>query len=475
MIRQFLAFSYGSWVSAAISFLATPVITLLIVPAEFGKAAMFTLCLNFAHQIGLAGMDQSFMRAFYERDALARPPLARQCFAFSLAATLLIACAALLLWEPLTAALFGVPDFGAAALLACCLMLSVVNAYGTAVVRMNKKGSVLSTAQIAGAFIGLLVTIAYARYVAPTFHAVIWGGAFSLAASIMVSVVSERRFWRGRADGVPAVGSGLKELLAYGLPLVPVLAITFVFQAMDKIALRSYSTLDELGLYAVANKFIFMLTLMQTGFWLFWSPVAFEKYETDRENVRFFEKAFEYMAVAVLLAGGALLLLKDVIVLLLARSYADAVYIMPFLIIAPMAGILASVAGVGIRLRKRTHFHIVIALAGALVGFTANSFLTPPLGARGAAISTGIAYMVYFFVLLAISARLFPARCRVLPFAPAFLVLVSFMYVNTFYAVPWWYNVAPAAIAAFLHWRTIVEFLRYGVAEMRARGGQSDA
>jgi O-antigen/teichoic acid export membrane protein len=308
--------------------------------------------------------------------------------------------------------------------------------------------------------VNLAIIIGYAKYVAATFHAIVWGTVGALISSIAVLFFSEITFWLGNFNKKTLTRADQKQIFEYGLPLVPVLAISFIFQGMDKIALRAYSTLDEVGIYATATKFVFLLTIIQTTFYLFWAPVAFERYEKDRTDSRFFENMFKYMAAAVLLAGCALLLAKDVIVLLLAESYRGAVYIMPFLLIAPMMYILGDVAGIGIGLKKKTYFYIVVVAVGAIVNFTGNYFLIPIIGAKGAAVSTGIAYIVYFIIRTSIGTRLFPAKYPMARFLCGFLVIVGFMYLNTFHVVLWWYNVIPALITVMLYRSTIYEILR---------------
>lgn len=67
MIKLILKFSYGSFLTAAISLFTTPVITALIIPEEFGKAAMFTLVYSLLLQFFLLGIDQSYVRYFYSK------------------------------------------------------------------------------------------------------------------------------------------------------------------------------------------------------------------------------------------------------------------------------------------------------------------------------------------------------------------------------------------------------------------------
>ncbi len=67
-LKGFLSFSVGTWLRAIISFFSTPVISYLIVPEEFGRAAMFTLVYNIALLVSLLGIDQSFVRYYYETE-----------------------------------------------------------------------------------------------------------------------------------------------------------------------------------------------------------------------------------------------------------------------------------------------------------------------------------------------------------------------------------------------------------------------
>jgi O-antigen/teichoic acid export membrane protein len=468
MIKQFLMFSYGSLGAAAISFFSTPIVTLLVLPVEFGKSSMFALALNFIYQVGMLGMDQSFIRMFYEKKDIAeRVKLAKQCFIFALLATALIICCLLPFWRWVSTILFEEVDIGAVLILAGCLPMSLINRFTISVLRMNKRGNAMSITQIIGAFVNVCVVIVYAKYVSPSFYAIVWGTAASLFVSIAVSALLERQFWTLRTRWSAFDRSEMVRVFRYGLPLVPAFVITTLFQSMDKIALRAVSSFEEIGLYAAASKFVFMLTIIHVGFSTFWHPLSLERYEADRSDYRFFEKMFEYMAVVALMSAGALLLAKDVVIFLFAPAYRSAVMIMPFLLLVPLMHMLSDIIGVGIKFKERTYFYTVVAVAGALVNFIGNYYLIPIYGARGAAVSTGIAYTVYFLMQTWISGRFFPVRFKISRALSAFLTLTLFMALNTFYAVPWWCNVTPIIITALLYRGVIMEMARQGVKEFK--------
>jgi len=304
--------------------------------------------------------------------------------------------------------------------------------------------------------------------VSPDFHAIVCGTAAQQFVLTAVPFIFQRRFWTLPPPRAPFDGSEAARFLRYGLPLVPAFIITSVFQGMDKMALRAYSSFEEIGLYAAASKFAFLLTVMHTGFYHFWQSASMERYEADGGDVRFFEKTFEYAAVAVLISAGLLLTMKDAVKYLLAPAYWGSVTIMPFLLLAPLMNLLCEITGSGIRFKKRTHIYVATAAVGAAANFAGNWCLIPILGARGAAISTGAAYTIYFLIQTWMAGRLFAANYRIYRMIPAFLTVAAFMTLNTFYAVPWWCNIAPVAIVALIYKKTASEVLRYLKSKLNA-------
>jgi O-antigen/teichoic acid export membrane protein len=62
----------------------------------------------------------------------------------------------------------------------------------------------------------------------------------------------------------------------------------------------------------------------------------------------------------------------------------------------------------GINLTKKTYWHIVVTGISALTNFMGNQILVPMLGARGAAISTGLSYVLFFVLRTLIAEKLYP-------------------------------------------------------------------
>ncbi len=146
LFRSFLQFSAGPWISAVISFILTPVTTWLIIPAEFGKASMFTLVYSFILQIALLGTDQSFVRAFYEKEEKARRHLLWQCLVVPLGLAVIVFAAILVSRERISLILFGETGyFLPVAILSVTIITGIFDRFAFLVLRMKKRGLAFSS------------------------------------------------------------------------------------------------------------------------------------------------------------------------------------------------------------------------------------------------------------------------------------------------------------------------------------------
>jgi len=128
--------------------------------------------------------------------------------------------------------------------------------------------------------------------------------------------------------------------------------------------------------------------------------VAMQKYENDTyENcVDFFKRAFNVTRFLCIAAGIGLILLRGVIVLVLGPDYRGAVQVIPFLTLMPVFSILFEITNQGIKFKKLNHYLNYASLFAIVVNISGNALLVPLYGGKGAAISTGITYLMYFAI-----------------------------------------------------------------------------
>ena len=429
-IKSFFQFSIGQWIAALISFVTTPITTWLIIPEEFGRASMFTLAFNLLLNIALLGADQSFVRMFYEKPEEERRNLLWESLMPSLSVGIIIFIIIGIFWKELSFVLFGDSiHFLPILLLGFTILIGVIERFATLAVRMKKRGIAFSTLRVVNGATNAVFTILYALFFSRTFYAVIVGLFFSHIITSILAIYFEKDLWFGKFK---IDFNSIKSIIKYGLPFVPTFLITWLFQSIDRLALRNYATFTEIGLYSAAFKVVAVMNLIQTGFTTFWTPVSYESYENNPGSTGLFEKVSLFISATMFIFGILIVVFKDVIFLLLESSYRQAAGISSFLILMPIMYTVSEVTVVGINFKKKTYWHMLIAIISAGANIFGNLMLVPTYGAKGAALSTGISYIIFFSMRTIISKRLYKVDYHLGKFYFSTVIFVLAAFINTF-------------------------------------------
>ncbi|MBP7435786.1 MAG: polysaccharide biosynthesis protein [Bacteroidales bacterium] len=445
-IKSLFQFSIGQWIAAIISFITTPITTWLIVPDEFGKAAMFTLAFNLILNIVLLGADQSFARFFYERSESKRSNLLWESLLPSLSIGILVFIIIGIFWQELSVLLFGDANhFTPILLLDITVFIAIIERYALLLVRMKQRGKAYSIIKVINSLANAVFTILYALLIDKTFYAVIIGLFFSHVCSATVAIIYEKEIWRTKTH---IDKKNIKAIIKYGLPFVPTFLVLWIFQSIDRIAIRNYCDFAEVGLYAAAFKIVAVMSLIQNSFTNYWVPVSYESYEKNPNNTGIFEKVSLFVSAIMFISGIVIVIFKDLIFLLLESSYRSAAGLTSFLLLMPIIDTVSYVTTVGINFKKKTYLYIIRATIAAIINVVGNIFLVPKYGAEGAALSTAISYVVYFFIGTYFSQKLYPVNYHLSKFYISTFVFLLVSCINTF--IPIIYLQVISAVVGFV-------------------------
>lgn len=368
-------------------------------PEEFGRASMFTLVYNVALLFSLLGFDQSFVRYYYEKQD--KSETFWNCLIPSVVFGMGISVIFILFERPLSVLLYGKYYRWIGLLFALSLLTGILQRYNQLSIRMQKKGILFSTLDIISSLGNFGGTVLFVLTVSGSFYAIVFGQMVGNISALIAGFLADRSSRRFAKLNLNL----LRIFLKYGLPFVPSCLLYWLFSSIDRISLRQYSTFTEIGLYSAAFEIVSVMQLLQSGFTTFWIPVAYEKYELNNDSKEFFKKANTIVSAILFVAGIFVLGFKDLIFLLFAKSYREASYIAPFLILYPIMYTISETTALGINFSKKTYWHIVITGVSAFANFVGNTMLVPLLGARGAAISTGLSYVIFFTLRTVIAQR----------------------------------------------------------------------
>lgn len=424
--KKLLGFSIGPIVGAIIGFITIPVTSHLISPDQFGLTSMFNLANSILTLIVLMGIDQAYMREYNEYED--KKKLLYNSIIIPFIATIIIGITLIIFKDFFALILFDNSTIvKPIILLAICLPLFIIEKFLLLSIRMEEKAVKYSFWNIASKLLNLVCLIVLLVFYKKNFESVIYATILSQFIISIILCIACRKSISFSIKNIDK--EQRKKIFRFGLPLVPATLIGYGLNSMDTIFLRGMTTYTELGYYSVALRIINVLTLLQASFTNFWSPMAFKWKAEKVEN-----KKFELVSKGVTLVMSVVLLLillfKDLIPVIISEEYKQVIYILPFLLFHPIFYTMSETTTLGISFTRKTGYNIIVSMISLVVNLILNTLLIPIHGAVGAAIATGISYLVFFWIRTLISRNLwykFPIK----HFVITSVILMVVVIINT--------------------------------------------
>lgn len=199
----------------------------------------------------------------------------------------------------------------------------------------------------------------------------------------------------------------LRRLLTFGAPLIIQALLSVMMHEADRYILRTYGTLDEVGVYSLAYKIGQAVnTLAMLPFGAIWGVVLYEIAEQP-DAPRVYARVFRYYVNGLLIVMlAASLCAVPILPLLTPGDFGNAADLIPVVLLAFVFFAMHSQFNVPALLAKRTVALIPASVAGIIVNVLANLILIPAHGASGAAWASVLTYGTFSFVGLAFYRRI---------------------------------------------------------------------
>jgi len=444
LVEGFFSFSIGKWLGAILGFVSTLILTRILTPDQLGKASMFLLVSNILLIFIRFGTDQAFVRFFYEEQKENRNKLLFNIIKIPLALFFLSSIFIILFKNKLSLFLFEEKKSILILILVITIFVNLIKSYSFLVIRMQQKGYKYSVLNFLEKLAYLLLLLLLVNIIGNEYEIPIYSHVIAGIIVVILSVYFGKNIWNFTNFKSIRLKNSMKDIFYYSYPLLFTTLITWLFESFDKIALKQWSTFEELGLYAAAFKIVALLNILKTSFTSFWVPTSLDKYKKDPDDKKFFSNIYKVIFLLMYLVGLMLIAFKDIIIFLLGSEYREAVMIMPFLVFMPIMYTISETTVIGISFKKKPKWHILIAIVSCLINILGNYLLVPKIGAKGAAISTGVSYILFFYLRTLISLKLYKVDYTlgkttllliILVFYAIYSTFVSYSFMNSIIAV----------------------------------------
>lgn len=197
--------------------------------------------------------------------------------------------------------------------------------------------------------------------------------------------------------------SKIKEMLVFGLPMVPSQLGAFVVHLSDRFFIKEYVSIADAGLYSLGYRFgALPANFLSDPFNQIWQPRRFEIYKQEGSE-RLFGRIFTYFLFFMAFAGLCVSVLTyDLLRIIADEKFWTAANIVPIIVLATTIFAFHYHLNFGILITKKTKYLAYINFSNAFVVIALNFLLIPRFGIYGAAYATLIAFiykisLTYYF------------------------------------------------------------------------------
>ncbi|MBC1937125.1 oligosaccharide flippase family protein [Listeria grandensis] len=393
-LNRFLYFSLGPIAGAFISFITVPITTYFVSPDEYGKASMFIMIQTFLTVYLYLGFDQAYTRDYHEYTD--KKKLIQNAMFVPLLMATLLSITAILFRQDLASWIFQDESLQLPIFLLCISMFTLIfERFCLLSIRMEERAKLYSFLTFLIRVLILCVTILYILLGDRDFTVVIYGTLIGQIVGDVVIVLlclpllNIANFTLDKAL--------IRKMWIFGFPIFITLAIEAVFTISDRFIIGLRSTYTELGLYTAAFKIASLLKIVQMSFTSFWTPMAY-RWHAKKKSIHYFQLASDAVAGGLSLLFMMILIFKPVIMLVFTASYQGALSIFPFLCFVPILYTISETTALGIVFSRKTYLNIYVAIGAVITNIGLAWYFVPIYGARGAALSMGIAYVIYYIL-----------------------------------------------------------------------------
>lgn len=385
-------------VNRFIAIFLVPLYTRVFLPADYGVYGTLTSLIQLLGTFVVLGLDNASGRWFYDtEDTGRRKSVIASWFWCQFLVSVMLAFVLSLLASPLARLLLGSVDYAVPLRLAVWVipLMAAGRVLGNwmryrRLAWMNVAYSVASSLVVVAGIV--LLVVVFHRGLAGLYQGQLlgWGIMTLVAVALFLPWIHPRHFsWRL-----------LREMFAFGLPLVPAGLASWVTASSDRVLMTMFRGAAENGIYYVGVQIALGMALLTSAFQLAWGPFAFSIMD-EPEAPRVYSKVFSlYCFLGCWLALGMSLFAPLLLLIFTTPEYYGASSCIPFLVFGNLAMTATYIGVLGPSIEKKSGPIAVSIFIGAGLNLALNLGLIPLWGKEGAALTTLLAYgtaAVYIF------------------------------------------------------------------------------
>lgn len=390
-----LGYAIGPIGSGLLGFISLPIVTWFYSVEDVGRISMLQIYISLSVLLFTFGLDQAYVREYHESKN--KGELLKNLSFPTMMLTVIVLIGVVVL-KPyfISRLLYDIESIYLSIITITAMIFSIVSRYLSLILRMQEKAIQFSMSQIIPKLLFLVFIINVVVLQLPSnTESLVTANALSIIFASIIYV------WNTRVELKEAFKAKINfELLhkgiIFGLPLFFGSLAGWGLNIADRLFLKNYSSLSELGVYSVSMSIAMIATLFASIFNTMWAPMVFKWQSQNLVDVNKIHDIAKYVAAIIYFCIVIIGIFSWIVPYFFKIEYRNIQYLLPSCLLAPLLYTLSEVTGVGISLQKKTKYIMIASFLAMLVSVSFCYFLVPLYGAKGAASATASAFFVFF-------------------------------------------------------------------------------
>ncbi len=196
----------------------------------------------------------------------------------------------------------------------------------------------------------------------------------------------------------------IRSLILFCMPLVVSALSSIIMNYSDRIMLKNILSLSDLGIFGVGYRFASVITIFMSGISVSIYPLIYKSMNNIEFKAEFSKLASKFFIISILVIMLINIFAEDVIHLMVAKDFYNAVTTLHFMSIAIFFSQLY-IFTPGLHINKRLNGILLLNLFGGSLNLILCYFLISTIGLNGASIATMISNIALFLLYLFFSQK----------------------------------------------------------------------
>jgi O-antigen/teichoic acid export membrane protein len=402
---QVVIYGFGNAGTRMVGFVLIPVYSRYLTPEDYGVLALVSMFAQVLYTFMNMGQSSALFRTYFRHD----DPEARQTVITTslwliLTLSFPIGLLALVLSKPLSSLLAGSPDYAVwVALGIGGVAFKSLLRLPQAVMRAREQSRRYSLLTVAQTIVALVLAVLFVVGLHLGGRGVLLS---QLIAEVLICLYLVPEMVRGLS--LRFSKSDAKELLGYGVVLMPGALLSFVIHLADRYFLKIFVSVGAVGIYALGYRIGEILYIVLLAFELAYPQFVYGHLKNPDAKTIYARVCTYYLAGMGFIWLVVSLFAEETVKIMAHSSYHEAYRVVPYIAGAFLFQGLGTVWNISMFVHRIVKYRLMTSMLTATVSLGLNFLLVPRYGMMGAAGAALGSFMFQFAIQARIGYHLYP-------------------------------------------------------------------